>query len=569
MTPPHGNRGGGLSEAPDYDVVVVGAGLAGLHLLHQLRDELGLSVRIIEKADDVGGTWYWNRYPGARCDSESRFYARIFEDDRLREWKWSQRYAEQPEVLEYTRLAADHLHLRKDIDFETEVTAATFGEKTGLWEIETDDESRVTSQFFVTAVGSLSQPYIPDFEGINAFDGEWFHTARWPHDPVAFDGKRVGVIGTGATGAQVIPKIAQKAGHVTVFQRTPCWGIPARNQPITEDEWMEILADDIMQEALNSPNGFPLKPLRDTVEDLSVEEIEALLEPRWLAGGVQYVFAFSDLLTNPKTNEKMAECIRNKIREIVDDPAVAEKLLPDHPVGTKRPPLHTDYHETYNRDNVSLVDVSDAPIERITPGGIGTTDSEHELDVIIYATGFDAGTGAIVQMDIEGRENRLLDDVWADGPTTYLGFSTYGFPNMFMLLGPQSPSQVGNLPVSIHQQVEWLTNAIDFFRDENIQFVEPEQKAADAWEEHNRLAAEETLYVDASSYYNNENIPDSPNVFVPYVGGYDSYYDTICEVADKEYEGFQLVRSIDELGETGDEPRLKVLADDSISYSYS
>jgi cation diffusion facilitator CzcD-associated flavoprotein CzcO len=551
-----------VAGATDYDAVVVGAGFSGLYLLHRLRDEMGLSVGVIEKAEDVGGTWYWNRYPGARCDSESHIYCYSFHEGILDEWEWSQRYPEQPEVLEYLRFVADRLDLRRDIDFGTEVTSATFDGDGGAWAVETDDGERVTARFLVTAVGCLSEPYVPDFEGIDAFEGESYHTGRWPHEPVEFEGKHVGVVGTGATGIQVIPEVAGEAGHLTVFQRTPNYAVPARNRPLDGEDWAEIQRnyDDILAEAHDSSGGMPFASVRETAADLSMAEMEELLEPRWKEGGFRFRGAFEDLVTNPETNEMVSEYLRGKIREAVDDPDLAEKLVPtDHYYGTKRPPLHTDYYETFNRDHVSLVDVREAPIERITPDGVLTAESHYELDTIIYATGFDAMTGTLLRMDVRGRDGLTLAEKWADGPKTYLGLAVHGFPNLFTITGPQSPSVLSNMPVSIEHHVEWVTDAIEHFLERGIRLVEPTAAAEDAWTEHNRLVAEATLYTTADSWYMNENVPDKPTVFTPYVGGVDTYHDTILEVAAKGYEGFELTGSVEDLGREGSEPRLSVM----------
>jgi len=555
----------GGSDARDYDVVVVGAGFSGLYLLHRLRDEIGLSVKVIEKAEDVGGTWYWNRYPGARCDSESHIYCYSFDEEILNEWTWSQRYPEQPEVLEYLRFVAEGLDLRRDIDFGREVTSATFDEGSGVWEVETDDGARVTSRFLVTAVGCLSEPYVPEFEGIDSFEGESYHTGRWPHDPVDFEGKHVGVVGTGATGIQVIPEVAKEAGHLTVFQRTPNYAVPARNRPLGEDDWEEIQRhyDEILAEAHDSSGGMPFEPMRDTAADLSMEEMEEMLEPRWKEGGMRFRGAFEDLVTNPETNEMVSEYLRNRIREAVDDPELAEKLVPtDHYYGTKRPPLHTDYYGTFNRDDVSLVDVRAAPIERVTPDGIRTTETAYELDIIVYATGFDAMTGTLLRMDIRGRDGLTLSETWADGPRTYLGLAVHGFPNLFTITGPQSPSVLSNMPVSIEHHVEWVSDAIEYLLSRDVGVIEPTAEAEDAWTEHNRLVAEETLYTTADSWYMNENVPDKPTVFTPYVGGVDTYHDTILEVAEKGYEGFELVDSVRDLGRGSGEPELSVMGEE-------
>jgi cation diffusion facilitator CzcD-associated flavoprotein CzcO len=554
------------ADETEYDAIVVGAGFSGLYTLHRLRDELDLSVKVIEKADDVGGTWYWNRYPGARCDSESHIYCYSFDDEILQEWEWSERYPEQPEVLEYLRFVTDHLDLRPNIDFGTEVTAAVFDENAGHWTVETDGEGRVTAQFLVTAVGCLSEPYVPNFDGLDSFEGELYHTGRWPHDPVEFDDERVAVVGTGATGIQVTPEIAKTdVDHLTVFQRTPNYAVPARNRPLEGDDWEEIQAayDEILDRAHDSGFGMPFRIGRETAADLSMDEVEEYLEPRWKEGGFRFLLAFEDLLVNPETNEKVSEYLRNKIREAVDDPETAEKLVPtDHYYATKRPPLHTDYYDTFNEDNVSLVDVTENPIERFTPDGIRTTDGDRKFDMVVLATGFDAMTGTLLQMDIEGRDGMTLEKKWNDGPQTYLGLSVHGFPNMFTITGPQSPSVLSNMPVSIEHHVEWVSDAIAHFVAEDVGLVEPTREAEEAWTVHNREVAEQTLYTTVDSWYMNENIPDKPTVFTPYPGGVDLYHDTIQEVERKGYEGFELTESVTDLGRKGDTPQLSVMKGD-------
>ncbi|MFC6719786.1 flavin-containing monooxygenase [Natrialbaceae archaeon GCM10025810] len=560
------HRDAGGPDGPEYDAVVVGAGFSGLYLLHRLRDQMGLSVKVLEKADDVGGTWYWNRYPGARCDSESHVYCYSFNDELLEEWEWSERYPEQPEVLEYLRFVADYLDLRRDIDFEREVTSATFDETTGTWEIGTDDGGRLTSQFFVTAVGCLSKPFIPNFEGVESFEGDWYHTGKWPHDPVDFEGKRVAVIGTGATGIQVIPEVAKKdVDHLTVFQRTPNYAVPARNRPLGDDDWEEIQQnyDEILEKAHDSGFGHPFEIGYETAEDLSMEEVEELLEPRWEEGGFRLMLTFGDLIANPNTNEKVSQFIRDKIRETVDDPELADKLVPtDHYYATKRPPLHTDFYKTFNREDVSLVDVTETPIKRITPKGVRTSESDHEFDIIIYATGFDAMTGTLLQMDIRGREGLTLEEKWAEGPKTYLGLAIHGFPNMFTITGPQSPSVLSNMPVSIEHHVEWVSDTIEHLVAEGVQLTEPTKEAEDAWTVHNREVGESTLYTEAESWYMGDNVPGKPRVFTPYVGGVDVYRDTITEVAEKDYEGFELTESVQNLGRKGEQPKLSVMEGD-------
>ncbi|MFT4947288.1 MAG: cation diffusion facilitator CzcD-associated flavoprotein CzcO [Natronomonas sp.] len=550
----------------DYDAVIVGAGFSGLYQLHRLRDELGLSVKVIEKADDVGGTWYWNRYPGAQCDSESHVYCYSFNDNILEEWQWSERYPSQPEVLEYLQFVADHLDLRKDIDFETEVTGASFDERNGHWQIRTDDGEEISSQFFVTAVGCLSEPWIPDFEGVDSFEGESYHTGRWPHEEVDFTDKKVAVVGTGASAIQVIPEVAKEnIEHLTVFQRTPNYAVPARDRPLEDEDWDEIQKnyDEILEAAHDNGFGHPFSPAYPSAEDRPMEEVRELLEPRWEEGGFRFMLTFEDLVTNPDTNEKVSQFVREKIHETIDDPDLADKLVPkDHYYATKRPPLHTDYYETFNKDHVSLVDVHETPIERITPEGIQTSDELHEFDMIIYATGFDAMTGTLLNIDIEGRNGLTLDEKWADGPQTYLGLSMHGFPNMFTITGPQSPSVLSNMPVSIEHHVEWVSDAIGHFAENDIRVVEATKEAEEAWTAHNTEVAEQTLYPTADSWYMNENIEDKPTVFTPYIGGVDVYHQTIQEVAEKGYEGYELTKSITDLDPTGDQPSLSVMEGD-------
>ena len=550
----------------EYDAVVVGAGFSGLYQLHRLRDEFGLSVKVIEKADDVGGTWYWNRYPGAQCDSESHVYCYSFNDNILEEWQWSERYPSQPEVLEYLRFVADRLDLRKDIEFETAVTAASFDESAGHWTIETDDGEQTTAQFFVTAVGCLSDPWVPDFDNREGFEGEDYHTGRWPHDGVDFEDKRIAVIGTGASGIQVIPKVSEKdIESLTVFQRTPNYAIPARDRPLEENDWEEIQKnyDEILQAAHENGFGHPFEPAYPTAEDKSMEEVEEILEPRWEEGGFRFMLTFEDLVFNPETNEKVSEFVRQKIRETVDDPETAEKMVPtDHYYATKRPPLHSNYYETFNKDHVSLVDVTETPIERFTPDGIQTSAEHHDFDMVIYATGFDAMTGTLLNMDIEGRDGLTLEEKWTDGPQTYLGLGVHGFPNLFTITGPQSPSVLSNMPVSIEHHVEWVSEAIDHFASNDIRLVEPTKTAEEAWTAHNTEVAEQTLYPTADSWYMNENIDDKPTVFTPYIGGVDVYHQTIQEVAQKGYEGFELTESLRDLEPKGTQPQLSVMQGD-------
>jgi len=532
----------------DVDAVVVGAGFSGLYMLHRLREQ-GLSVRVYEKADGVGGTWYWNRYPGARCDSESHIYCYSFSEELLEEWEWTERYPEQPEILEYLQFAADRLDLRRDIEFETEVESATYDEPSGTWEVATADGERVTTRFFVTAVGCLSKPFMPDFDGLDDFEGEWYHTARWPHDGVDLEGERVGVVGTGSTGIQLIPRVADRAGHLTVFQRTPNYAVPARNRPLEDGEYEEIRDnyDEIWERARYSRLGMPFDTEENSARTLDDDEMTELLEKRWQQGGFRFLHTFQPghVLSNEETNEKISEFIREKIRERVDDPETAEALAPtSHPYGAKRPPMdYDDYYETYNRNDVELADVTEAPIEGFTPEGVRTAAGHHEFDVFVFATGFDAMTGSILGIDVEGRAGQSLAEKWSAGPRTYLGLGTHGFPNFFTITGPQSPSVLTNMPMAIEQHVEWIDECVAHMREEGYEVIEPEAESEDQWVSQTNMLADQMLFSEAESWYRGENVPGKPNIFTPFPGGLEMYRD-ICErVAEDGYDGFELRRA--------------------------
>ncbi|MXR52858.1 NAD(P)-binding domain-containing protein [Halovenus sp. WSH3] len=537
----------------DVDAVVVGAGFSGLYMSHRLR-ELGLSVRVYEKAPDVGGTWYWNRYPGARCDSESHIYCYSFSEEIRREWQWTERYPEQPEILDYLRFVADRLDLRRLIEFETEVESAEFDD--GNWTVTTDDGETVDSQFFISAVGCLSEPYVPEFENRDAFDGEWYHTARWPREGVDLDGKRVGVIGTGSTGIQLVPEVAERAAHLTVFQRTPNYAVPARNRPLSDDEWAEITDnyDEIWEDARFSWLGMPFEMKHATTAGLSDEEIEAALEERWQEGGFRFLHTFEDTLFNPETNEIVSEFLREKIRERVEDPETAEKLVPtDHPYGSKRPPMdYNGYYETFNREDVTLADVDENPITEFAPEGIRTTASLYELDTVIFATGFDAMTGALMAMDIRGRDGSVLSEEWADGPRTYLGLGVDGFPNLFTITGPQSPAVLSNMPVSIEQHVDWIADCIEYMRAEGYEYIEPRPEAAERWVSQTNALADQMLFSEAESWYRGANVPGKPRVFTPFPGGVETYRRECERVVENGYEGFELSESLDPPAQSAD-----------------
>jgi cation diffusion facilitator CzcD-associated flavoprotein CzcO len=544
-------RPDGGTEVTDVDAVVIGAGFSGLYMLHRLREQ-GLDVQVYEKADGVGGTWYWNRYPGARCDSESHIYCYSFDEQLHEEWEWSERYPEQPEILAYLQWVADRLDLRRSISFETEVTGATWDDDAGTWTVETDDGEQVSTRFFITAVGCLSKPFRPDFEGVDEFEGELYHTARWPRDRgVTFEGKHVGVIGTGSTGIQFISEVGGQARHLTVFQRTPNYAVPAQNRPLEDDEYAEIREnyDDIWERARDSRLGMPFEPEHNTERDLTDEEVQAVLEDRWEQGGFRFLHAFEPghILSDAEFNEVVAEFIREKIRERVDDPETAETLVPtDHPYGAKRPPMdYNDYYGTYNRDDVSLVDVDENPIERLTADGIQTTADHYDLDMIVFATGFDAMTGEILVLDIEGRDGLTLEEKWEAGPRTYLGLGVHGFPNLFTITGPQSPSVLTNMPMAIEQHVEWIADCIDYMDDHGYDRIEATQESEDQWIQNTNFLADNMLFSEAASWYRGANVPGKTQVFTPFPGGLDMYRD-ICErVADDDYDGFELGRPTD------------------------
>ena len=530
---------------PDFDAVVIGAGFAGLGMLRKLREEHGMSVQVYETGDGVGGTWYWNRYPGARCDSESYMYCFSFSKEMLQDWNWSGKYPEQPEILSYLNHVADRFDLRRNIQFNTRVTSARFLEDANLWEVETDQGDRVTSQFLITGIGCISSGNVPDIKGLDSFQGEQYHTGSWPHEEVDFAGKSVAVIGTGSSGIQSIPVIARQAEHMTVFQRPPQYTIPARHGTIDRkflEKTVKPNYDDLMERARWSTGGFPMDRDERSALEISAAERLEIYEASWAEGGIRFLStSFKDVSTDRRANDTMAEFIRKKIREMVQDPETAEKLMPtDHPFGSKRPLIDTDYFETYNRENVELVDIRHSPIQEITPRGIRTDDQEFEFDMIVFATGFDAMTGTFFKMDIRGRDGLPLKEKWSEGPKTYLGLQTAGFPNMFMITGPGSPSVLSNMPVSIEQHIDWIADLLQHMREHDIKSVEAEADAEKAWVVHVNEVAEPTMFMQANSWYLGANIPGKPRVFMPYVGGVGTYRKKCNEVADNGYEGFIL-----------------------------
>ncbi len=538
-----------LPQAAEVDVAIVGAGFAGMYLLHRLRG-LGISAQIYEAATGVGGTWYWNRYPGARCDVESMQYSFSFSNELQQEWHWSERFAAQPEILAYANHIADRFDLRRDIRFETRVTAAHYDDKTRRWHVTTDRGDTLSAQHCVMATGCLSTARLPDIPGRESFTGPTYHTGYWPHEGVDFTGKRVGVIGTGSSAIQAIPVMAAHAAEMTVFQRTPNYSIPSRNRPMTadyEDPWKSnydvrrakarTMRTGIIYDASDANYG-----INDvSAMDVSPEERQRVYEQRWKVGGTSFMAAFNDLLTNQESNDTASEFVRSKIREIVKDPATAEILCPkDYPIGTKRICVDTDYFETYNRPSVTLVDLKATPIETITPTGVKTSDRTYEFDAIVFATGFDAMTGALANIDIEGRDGIKLVDKWTGGPQTYLGLMSAGLPNLFMITGPGSPSVLSNMIVSIEQHVDWVIDLIAHMRANGMETVEPSAQAEADWGQHVNEAGHRTLYVKAASWYMGANIPGKPRVFMPYIGGVGVYREECNAIAANGYEGFVL-----------------------------
>ncbi len=526
-----------------YDAVVIGAGFAGMYMLKRLRDELGMNTLVYEAGDGVGGTWYWNRYPGARCDSESYIYCFSFDDDLLQEWNWSGKYPEQPEILRYLNHVADRFDLRSGIQFNTRVTAAHFNDDKGLWEVQTDQGDRVTAQYVVTAIGCISTGQIPNIPGLDSFEGESHHTGAWPHDGVEFEGKRVGVIGTGSSGVQSIPVIARESEHLTVFQRTPQYTIPARHENVDQEFLKEVKAnyDEIMQKSKTSAAGMPFEFSEVSALEATEEERLETYERLWKKGGFSFIFqSYFDIALDRRANDTASEFIRGKIREIVKDPETAEKLLPrDHPFGSKRALIDTNYFDTYNRDNVDLVDIRHFPIEEITPTGLRTADGEeYEFDIIVFATGYDAMTGTFFKIDIRGRDGVELKEKWNEGPKTYLGLTTADFPNMFMITGPGSPSVLSNMPVSIEQHVEWISDFVEYLRERDVDIVDTDPQAEVEWVQHVNDIADQTMFMLADSWYLGANIPGKPRVFMPYAGGVGPYRERCDEIAANSYEGF-------------------------------
>ncbi len=531
------------------DVLIVGAGFAGLYMLHKVRQQ-GLRARVIETGDGVGGTWYWNRYPGARCDVESMEYSYQFSEDLQQEWRWSERYSAQPEIMCYANQVADRFKLRDDIQFKTRVTAAQFDERNACWRVQTasveNSPAQWSCRFLILATGCLSSANRPVFEGIDDFVGETYHTGLWPHEPVDFSGKTVGVIGTGSSAIQSIPVIAKEAKRLLVFQRTPSYAVPAHNGPIDVAHEAEVKADYAGFRARNSvmPGAFGAVYPRNEASALasSDEERKAAFEFRWQRGGLSFLGAYGDLMLNADANQYAAEFVREKIRATIHDPKVAEKLTPKHVIGCKRLVIDTGYFETFNRANVELVDISATPIERLTKHGVRAAGQEYALDCLVFATGFDAMTGSIAKIDIEGRNGRKLSDKWQAGPRSYLGLNSQGFPNLFTISGPGSPSVLTNMLVSIEQHVNFIDGCIKHMRAQGHDLIEANAAAEDAWINHVNQVANQTLYPSCNSWYLGANVAGKSRVFMPLVG-FPPYVQKCNEVVARGYEGFEFSRS--------------------------
>jgi cation diffusion facilitator CzcD-associated flavoprotein CzcO len=534
------------SQQPDYDVLIIGAGVCGIYMLHRMLGE-GVNVTVLEVSDGPGGTWYHNRYPGARFDSESYTYGYSFSKEILEEWSWSEHFAGQPETLEYLNFVVDKLKLSSHIQFGCKVKAATFVDGGNYWKIETEDGRTLTTRYLLTAIGLLSAPTMPKIDGVDSFGGESFHTYYAPHEPVGYEGKKVAVIGTGATGVQIISEIADKVSDLTVFQRRPNWCAPLQNRPINEDEQKKIKSsyDDIFGRCGETPGGFIHGPDPRPYSEVSGKERLEFWEELYKSPGFGvWLGNFVDVLVNESANAEYSSFIADKIRQRVNDPATAEKLIPkDHGFGTRRVPLETRYYEAYNRDNVHLVDLNETPIERITKNGIKTSDGELEFDVIIYATGFDAITGAFDRIDITGQGGKKLRDKWRDGPITYLGVQVAGFPNMITLAGPQSGTVSTNFPRGIEAVVDWTTGFLEFMRTEGYQRFEATDEAEQEWTEHVKSMYDGSMISGTKSWFTgyNSNVEGHDKLrYMVYFGGSPRYREFLTELAGNKYDALKL-----------------------------
>jgi len=534
--PGQDNDGSDAPSIENVEALVIGAGVSGLYILHCLLQR-GIKARIYEAGDGVGGTWHWNHYPGAVLDSESWAYGYAFSKQLVEEWNWSAEFASAPEIERYLNYVADRFNLRPHITLESRVRSATFDESACRWNVEIEDGRRVQAQYVIAAVGILSATHVPNFPGMRSFQGDSFHTARWPRQGIDFAGKRVGVIGTGSTGVQLIPIVARECAQLTVFQRTPNYCMPLRNAPIDAARMRDIRAnhDATMEICRGTLTGFPYLPHAKNTFDVTPEEREAFYEEVWARPGFKKWFGnFRDLMTNREANELFCEFVRRKIRERVKDPAIAAKLCPTYHFGAKRPPLETGYYEAYNRPNVRLVDVHEDPIEQITPSGVRTRNAHYELDVIIYATGFDAVTGELTRMDIRGVGGRSLNDAWEQGAVTYLALQTAGFPNLFFGSG----AVFSNFPRCAEIVAEFISGCLGYMKDSGLRRIEASAKAQEEWCEHSRELTTKMLRSDVSSWFFGNNIPGKREIFLFYAGGVRLFREKCAEIAANHYRGF-------------------------------
>ena len=538
----------GAASDGDFDAVVIGAGAAGLYMLHRLRG-LGFSVRVFEQGDGVGGTWFWNRYPGARCDVESWDYCFSFSEELEQEWDWSERYPTQAELERYFNHVADRFDLRGDIEFGTRVERARFDEGRNRWIIDTSGGATVSARYLVSAAGCLSEVNKPPIPGAETFEGTQHHTARWPAEGVDVGGKRVGVIGTGSSGVQVIPQVAKRAERVFVFQRTAQYTVPARNHPLDDDARNEFKGSFGQRQAFKrtTPAGLSRpRPVVSSAPEMDESTRTDVLEASWQLGGPGFAMTFDDILTDPESNERAARFVRQKIRDKVDDPEVAETLVDiDYPIGARRLIVDIDYFETYNRDNVTLVDVRTAPITEITPRGLRTQAGHYDLDVLVYATGFDGMTGALLSMDISGVGELALRDKWADGAGTYMGLVASGFPNLFMITGPGSPAVFSNVMLSIEQHVEWIADCLAYMVEGGFDRIDADAEAETRWTRQIEEVAARSIVGKTNSWWTGANIPGKPRGITMYLGGTHNYRATCDEIATNGYEGFTLTRFAD------------------------
>ena len=531
------------SAITDYDVLIVGAGWAGMMTLYRMR-QLGLRAHIIEAAGDVGGTWYWNRYPGARCDVESIHYSYSFSEELQQEWTWTERYAAQPELLAYARHVADRFNLRQDITFNTRVDSAVFNEQDNTWAVRTDDGATLTARFCIMATGVLSAPKALDIPGLDDFAGEVYNTYDWPEGGVDFTGKRVAVIGTGSSGIQTIPEVAEDAEHLYVFQRTPSYSLPAHNRPLTPEE-IETTKQDypkLRARARESFDGLLAETTGLSALEVDPQERERIYHEAYQAGlPFQFMSMFTDIALDQEANATAARFVAERIRERVGHAPIADALIPtSYPFATRRLCIDTNYYETFTRDNVTLVDLLQDPITTITATGVVTGEQAYEVDCIILATGFDAITGALNRMDIRGRDGLTVKEKWADGARSYLGVAMAGFPNLFTVTGPQSPSVLSNMMVSIEQHVDWITDCLRHLVEHDIDCIEATAEAEEQWVTHAREISEHTLFPLSNSWYLGANVPGKPHVVLPYLGGVGAYRQVATEIAQDGYRGFAL-----------------------------